>query len=119
MDSPKGLLKEFLKIEGVVVACLVSIDGFLIDSVGMMQEFSLDDLTVAAAIGFGMGKKLGENIKGGELKQVMLEYEGKTVLISKLPGIDVILFLVSEEKTILGAMRYTMKKLAPKIAEIM
>ena len=118
MESPKRLLKEFLKIEGVVVACLVSTDGFLIDSVGM-QDVSLDDLTIAASIGFGMGKKLGENIGGGELKQVMLEYDGKTVLISKLPHIDVILFLVSEEKTILGAMRYTMKKLAPQIASAM
>ena len=118
MEATKAILKEFLKVEGVIVAALVSFDGFLIDGVGP-QDVDLDDMAVAASTGYGLGKRLGENIQGGDIKQIMLEYDKRSVIVAKVPEVDVILFLVSEEGANLGAIRYSIKKHAPSLSKVL
>jgi len=109
MEKVKTLLKEFTKVEGVIVSALVSFDGFLIDGIGP-QDVDLEDMAVAASTAFGLGNRLGENIKGGEINQIMLEYNKRSVIVSKLPDVDVILFIVGEDNSNLGAIRYSIKK---------
>ena len=118
MEATKAILKEFLKVEGVIVAALVSFDGFLIDGVGP-QDVDLDDMAVAASTGYGLGKRLGENIQGGDIRQLMFEYDKRSVVVAKIPEVEVILFLVSEEGANLGAIRYSIKKHAPALTKVL
>ena len=107
------ILHQFIDLDGVIAAVLVTRDGFTIDYASDI-ELEMDMVSAVIATGFGTLDKIGHELNQGNLTTAMLEYEHGPVLISPLIK-DAMLIVVASQWTTLGRIRWEMKK---KSAEI-
>lgn len=106
-------LHQFLNLDGVLAALLVTRSGFVVENVSTIG-FNMDEISAVIATGFEKLDKIGLELDQGGLQLAMLEYEQGPVLISPLNQ-DIVLTIVATQWTTLGRIRWEIKKRGEEI----
>jgi CheY-like chemotaxis protein len=113
----KAVLGQFAGVSGVVVAALMDREGFLIESSGEAR----DEVHVAWALAASVAQSAastGQELNQGVLQAMILEYEGGIVLLHTV-GSTAMLAVVLNDPTILGKVRYNVKRALPDLLRSM
>lgn len=108
VENFRNTLTEFTKIDGVVAACLVGRDGFLIDSIAP-AGVDTEMMGAISSTGLGSAESMGRQLAKGRLSMCMIEYDGGSVIVSPV-GEDAFLAIIAEDKANLGMIRFLTKK---------
>jgi len=109
----KAVLGQLAGLAGVVVAALVDREGFLIESTGE----ATDEVHVAwaqAAVVAQAAAGTGQELNQGVLQALILEYEGGVILLHSV-GSGAMLAIVLNDPTVLGKVRYNVKRALPDL----
>ncbi|HEV8307640.1 MAG TPA: response regulator [Methylomirabilota bacterium] len=113
----KTSLTQFAALPGVVLAALVDREGFLIESAG--------ELSADAELGWALASALAESADGvgraltqGLLQALIVEYEGGVVVLNTV-GSAAMLAIVLRDPTVLGKVRYSVKRALPELLRSM
>lgn len=108
MSGTKEVLDIFVNIDGVVAACFVGRDGFLLES---SARTNIDPEMVAAiaATGFGAAESMGRQLGKGGLSMCLMEYESGPVMICPA-GSDGAAVIVAEKNANVGMIRLQLKR---------
>jgi predicted regulator of Ras-like GTPase activity (Roadblock/LC7/MglB family) len=114
MSELKKLLSDFVRVEGVNAAVVISRDGFVIE--GETNGSGLDNEAVGAVVSVGIGSSevMANELQVGELAQTMFECAKGVVVVTFL-GANALLALVSDASANIGNLRYQVKRRAPAI----
>ncbi len=113
----KAVLGQFGGVPGVVVAALVDREGFLIESAGEVTgEVDLAWALAASVAQAAAGA--GQELNQGMLQAMILEYEGGIILLHAV-GSAAMLAVVLNDPTILGKVRYNVKRALPELLRAM
>lgn len=114
MSQLKSLLSDFVKVEGVSAAVVISRDGFVIE--GETNGSDLDREAVGAVVSVGIGSSavMANELHVGEIVQTMFECAKGIVVVTFL-GADALLALVSDASANLGSLRHQLKRRIPAI----
>ncbi len=104
----KQLLGEFLGVEGVSAAVVIGKDGFVIES-AVSGKTDVDALGAMASAGMGTSESLGKELERGEVRQILLELEKGSILLSPLSAEEFIA-IVSNDPANVGRVRHDLKK---------
>jgi CheY-like chemotaxis protein len=113
----KAVLGQFAGVSGVVVAALVDREGFLIESTGEVRN----EVHVAWAQAASVAQSAagtGQELNQGVLQAMILEYEGGIILLHTV-GSTAMLAVVLNDPTILGKVRYNVKRALPDLLRLM
>ncbi len=107
-------LQEFMDLQGVKAVCLVSRDGFVIES---LSRGELDSEMIGAITSSGLGatESMGGQLSMGRLALYMAEYENGPVMLSPVSD-DAFLVVVASKDVNLGMVRMKMKKYTNELA---
>jgi predicted regulator of Ras-like GTPase activity (Roadblock/LC7/MglB family) len=108
MASLNEQLEDFLKVDGVTTVVVVGRDGFVIDSASV-GSFSIDDVGAVVSTGMGSSESIGADLRVGNMKQGMLEYENGIIFMREL-GDDAIFVVVAQPTVNLGMIRLQIKR---------
>ncbi len=103
----KGILSDFLKIDGVTAAAVVGRDGFVIESATSMK-IDLEGLGAIVASGIGASENMGTELNLGALSQYLIEFDRGKVMIAAAG--DDILAVVTDASAVIGSVRFNVKK---------
>jgi predicted regulator of Ras-like GTPase activity (Roadblock/LC7/MglB family) len=114
MSELKNLLTDFVRVEGVNAAVVISRDGFVIE--GETNGTALDNDAVGAVVSVGIGSSavMANELQVGEIAQTMFECAKGVVVVTFL-GANALLALVSDATANVGNLRYQLKKRVPAI----
>lgn len=113
----KTCLGQLATLPGVALAALVDREGFLIESAGerpVDAEVAWAWASCLAESSDGIGRELGQ----GALHAMILEYEGGVVLLNVV-GPSALLAVVLRDPTVLGKVRYSLKRALPELLRAM
>ncbi len=113
----KSALAPFTSVPGVVVAALVDREGFLIESTGGGPGEAEVAWALAASVAQSAAGT-GQELNQGVLQAMILEYEGGIVLLHAV-GSAAMLAVVLNDPTILGKVRYSVKRALPDLLHAM
>jgi predicted regulator of Ras-like GTPase activity (Roadblock/LC7/MglB family) len=105
----KQQLTELVKVEGIVMAVVVSRDGFVIDGVSNGNSLELEAVGAVVSAGMSSGLVMGKELQLGAIQQTMAEYE-RGFIVAMLLGEAGSLAVVADLKANLGHVRYHIKK---------
>ena len=110
----KEYLQNIMKVEGVRAVVLLTRDGFIIDNIA---GENIDPEAIGAVISTSTGttEVMGKNLALGTFKQSMEEFDQGVILVTLAS--DLILSVIADTRVNLGALRYTVKKIAPEISQ--
>jgi predicted regulator of Ras-like GTPase activity (Roadblock/LC7/MglB family) len=112
----KQILTEFLDITGVTTAALVGRDGFIIDMAG---KASLDRDVIgslgSSSIIFSELEKGAPRLDGGNLRQMMLEYQNGAIILTPITKEEFLMVLTNTTNG-LGHMAYLIATTSPRVA---
>jgi predicted regulator of Ras-like GTPase activity (Roadblock/LC7/MglB family) len=110
----KELLDELVKVPGVVVAVVVSRDGFILESAAAAGS---DPEAVGAIIASGIGsvEAMGRELDLGAFHQSLVEYGSGVILMSQITS-EAVLAITAQAGTGLGMVRYHAKRVIPMLA---
>jgi CheY-like chemotaxis protein/predicted regulator of Ras-like GTPase activity (Roadblock/LC7/MglB family) len=109
----KGALAQFAGVAGVRLAAIVDREGFLVEVAGdgtADAEMAWALASAVAEASEAIGRELGQ----GSLQALVLEYEGGIVLLHGV-GPDAMLAIVLNDPTVLGKVRYSVKRALPDL----
>ena len=113
----KAVLGQFAGMPGVVVAALVDREGLLVESAGSATgEVDLAWAQAAAVAQSAAGT--GQELNQGVLQAMILEYEGGTILLHAV-GSAAMLVVVLNDPTMLGKVRYNVKRALSELLRAM
>jgi predicted regulator of Ras-like GTPase activity (Roadblock/LC7/MglB family) len=104
----KQILSEFLRLDGVSAAVVVGRDGFVIES-AVSGKIDIEALGAMASTGVGTSEAMGTELKKGQLTQLLVETEKGPILLSPLSA-DELIAIVADNATVIGRIRYDLKK---------
>ena len=113
----KSALAPVTSVPGVVVAALVDREGFLIESTGEVPGEAEVAWALAASVAQSAAGT-GQELNQGVLQAMILEYEGGIVLLHAV-GSAAMLAVVLNDPTILGKVRYSVKRALPDLLRAM
>jgi CheY-like chemotaxis protein len=113
----KSALAPVTSVPGVVVAALVDREGFLIESTGEVPGEAEVAWALAASVAQSAAGT-GQELNQGVLQAISLEYEGGIVLLHAV-GSAAMLAVVLNDPTILGKVRYSVKRALPDLLRAM
>ncbi len=109
----KASLAQFAALAGVRLAAVVDREGFLVEVAGegtADAEVAWALASVVAEASEGIGRELGQ----GVLQAMILEYEGGIALLHTV-GSSAMLAVVLNDPTVLGKVRYSVKRALPEL----
>jgi CheY-like chemotaxis protein len=109
----KSCLEQVATLPGVALAAVVDREGFLVEGAGdrpLEGEVAWAWASALAEASDGMGRELGQ----GALHAVILEYEAGVVLLNAV-GPAALLAVVLRDPTVLGKVRYSLKRTLPEL----
>jgi predicted regulator of Ras-like GTPase activity (Roadblock/LC7/MglB family) len=114
MSQLRDLLTDFVRVEGVNAAVVISRDGFVIE--GETNGCDLDHEAVGAVVSIGIGSSavMANELHVGEIAQTMFECAKGIVVVTFL-GANALLALISDASANIGNLRYQLKKRVPAI----
>jgi predicted regulator of Ras-like GTPase activity (Roadblock/LC7/MglB family) len=107
-DLLKQILSEFLRLDGVSAAVVVGRDGFVIES-AVSGKIDIEALGAMASTGVGTSEAMGTELGKGQLTQMLVETEKGPILLSPL-SVDELIAIVADNATVIGRIRYDLKK---------
>ena len=112
----KQILTEFLDITGVTTAALVGRDGFIIDMAGKasLDRDAIGALGSSSLIFFEM-EKGASRLDGGNLRQMMLEYQNGAIILTPVTREEFLMVLTNTTNG-LGHMAYLIATTSPRVA---
>ncbi len=112
----KQILKEFLDITGVTTAALVGRDGFIIDLAGKasLDRDAIGVLGSSSLIFFEM-EKGAARLDGGNLRQMMLEYQNGAIILTPVTREEFLMVLTNTTNG-LGHMAYLIANTRQRVA---
>ncbi len=117
--SIQELLQQLTEDESVKAVALVSEDGFVIESVGKEKAADLDFVGGAATSAMASSRALADHLKKGEVEEVMVEFDEKSMLLDPLQvaGTTYSLVLLLANAQNLGRVRFQIKKVRERLLE--
>jgi predicted regulator of Ras-like GTPase activity (Roadblock/LC7/MglB family) len=112
----KRVLEEFLRIEGVTTAALVSADGFLIESAGTGQV-DRDALAALGSSAMQFFSRAGLSLDRGPAGQFVLEYRNGTIIFQRISE-DELLAIVTDIHSSPGRLAYILPKISTRVAAV-
>jgi uncharacterized protein len=112
----KEALMEFLRIDGVSASAIIGRDGFVIESASKVQ-LDMDALGAVVASSIGASEMLGKDFEMGGLDQLLLEFAMGKAIIASI-GND-ILTVITGPDTVIGSVRYSVRKSAAAIQKML
>jgi predicted regulator of Ras-like GTPase activity (Roadblock/LC7/MglB family) len=112
----KEILKEFLQIDGVTSAALITRDGFFIESIQKEPE----DIEALAALGscaMNFFSGIGTAMQMGPVQQMVFEYRAGSIIITRVSD-DELLAIVTDTRSILGRLTYLIPKISTRVAAV-
>jgi len=109
----KGVLAQFAGVAGVRLAAVIDREGFLVQAAGegtADAELAWALASAVAEASEGIGGELGQ----GLLQALVLEYEGGIVLLHGVRS-SAMLAVVLNDPTVLGKVRYSVKRALPEL----
>ncbi len=122
LERIKAALSEFIKLKGVDLVAIVDTSGFSRASVMNEKKEPVIDLTLLPNFipqGLEYLNKTDNEISGGGLRIMTIEYNQKTMIIASLGEISEWLFIIGEPDMNLGGIRMGIKKHGPMIQDLM
>ena len=113
----KAVLTELVESPGVALAALVDREGFLIDAVGECGS-DIEPVWALASSVAEACDDIGRELGHGPLQAMILEHEGGVVLLSTI-GPGTLLALLLRDPTILGRVRYSVKRTQPELLRLL
>jgi uncharacterized protein len=114
MATPKELLNELLKAEGIIAAIISGRDGIVIASAGRTGT-DFEALGAVATSGISALEVLGKESENGELDQIIAQYK-KVYVVLQLINIDDILLVLASREANLGMVRLAIRRKLEHIA---
>ncbi len=108
-----GVLVQFTLVPGVVAAAVVDREGFVVESAGGVAGDTELAWALAAAVAQSAAG-VGQELTQGVLQAMILEYEGGIVLLHAV-GSEAMIAVVLNDPTILGKVRYSVKRAVPEL----
>jgi CheY-like chemotaxis protein/predicted regulator of Ras-like GTPase activity (Roadblock/LC7/MglB family) len=112
----KSCLAQLADVLGVRLAAVVDREGLLIEAAGpgaSEAELAWGLASLVAEASEGIGRELGQ----GGLQAMILEAEGGTVLLHTV-GPSALLAVVLSDPTVLGKLRYSIKRALPELLRV-
>jgi predicted regulator of Ras-like GTPase activity (Roadblock/LC7/MglB family) len=113
----KKVLEEFLQIDGVKTAALISRDGFVIELAGAPPA----DADALGALGSSSARffdSFGHSLEKGPFRKLTVEYAGGTITISS-PTSDEFLAIITGSGASAGRINYLLAKAGHRVAAAM
>ena len=115
MTELAGILDDIVSGAGMRFACVVSSDGFVIENSSALAEGDeLASATITSIL--EAAQAAGEALEFGDIAQVMIQYGGGWVLVTKITDECLLVAAVSNEAN-LGWVRHAIRKNQDKITE--
>ncbi len=110
----RAVLTDFTRIEGVEGVAVISKDGFVVDYI-LPGGGGIDLEALAAMITtvYGAASRLGEELKLGDIDNLIIEFRGHYVLFQDLG--PALFTLLATKGAILGRLRYEMRRQRDRI----
>jgi CheY-like chemotaxis protein len=116
VEDAKSVLGRLAAIPGVALAVLVDREGFLIESAGDRVLEAEADGALAASLAEA-SEAIGRELSQGALVSLVAEYESGLVLVN-VAGSGALLATVVCDPTLLGRVRYYLKKALPDLLKV-
>jgi predicted regulator of Ras-like GTPase activity (Roadblock/LC7/MglB family) len=110
----KKVLEEFLQIDGVKTAALISRDGFVIELAGASPE----DVDALGALGSSSARffdTFGDSVDKGPLRKLTVEYLGGTITITP-PTPDEFLAVITSSGASIGRINFLLDQATKRVA---
>ena len=117
MDLVMGkILTDMLEIDGVIGVIVVDRDGLVIESA---MKRNLDREAIAGVLHelVSSVKLIGEQFGAGDLKEAILEYSNARSFVN--PVGDYFLIVIGDAGLNLGRMKLELRKVLPKLEEML
>jgi predicted regulator of Ras-like GTPase activity (Roadblock/LC7/MglB family) len=109
----KRVLEEFLQIEGVTTAALVSSDGFLIETTGSVPVDG-DALAALGSCAMQFFSRAGFALDRGRARQFVLEHEGGSIIFMQISDNE-LLAIVTGTRSTPGRLAYILPKISTRV----
>ena len=116
VEDAKSVLSRLAAVPGVALAVLVDREGFLIESAGDLVLDAEADGALAACLAEA-SESIGRELNQGTLVSLVAEYESGLVLVN-MAGSGAMLATVLCDPTLLGRVRYYVKKTLPDLLKV-
>lgn len=103
----KGILGDFLRLDGVTAVAVVGRDGFVIESASK-AKVDMEGLGAMVATAIGTSETLGSEFNMGSMEQYLVEFDRGKVIIA--PAANDIFAVVTDATAVIGSVRYAVKK---------
>ena len=110
----KSSLGDLAGVEGIRSAAIVSMDGFVIESVASRNDVDTEAVGAVVSTALGSTQVMGGELRVGKLTQLMVEYDDGVVVVTSL-GNRAALAVVASMGANLGNVRFQVKK---RVAEL-
>lgn len=110
----KNLLVQFILLAGVDLAAVVDREGFVIEWAGETEGPPEIAGALASALA-GSAEEIGRELGKGALNGVLFEYKAGVVLLHSVSPAAMLVILLGDP-TVLGKVRYFVKKILPDLA---
>jgi CheY-like chemotaxis protein/predicted regulator of Ras-like GTPase activity (Roadblock/LC7/MglB family) len=116
IEDAKSVLSRLAAVPGVALAVLVDREGFLIESAGdtVLEAEAAGALAACLA---EASEAIGSELRQGTLVGLTAEYEAGTILVN-MAGAGAMLATVLCDPTLLGKVRYYVKKTLPDLLKV-
>lgn len=111
------ILTDMLEIDGVIGTIVVDKDGLVIESA---MKKNLDREAIAGVLHELVSaiKLMGDQFGAGELKEAILEFKNARMFINPI-GSDYYLIVIGDADLNLGRMKLELRKVLPKLEEML
>jgi predicted regulator of Ras-like GTPase activity (Roadblock/LC7/MglB family) len=110
----KHVLEEFLQIEGVTTAALISTDGFLIESAGSVPVDG-DALAALGSCAMQFFSRFGTVLDRGSARNCVLEYGEGSIIFQQIAD-DELLAIITAARSAPGQLAYILPKISTRVA---
>jgi predicted regulator of Ras-like GTPase activity (Roadblock/LC7/MglB family) len=112
----KRVLEEFLQIEGVTTAALVSTDGFLIECAGR-EPVDRDALAALGSCAMNFFSRAGAALDMGGVQQFVLEHHEGTIIFLRI-GDEELLAIITGTRSSPGRLAYILPKITTRVSAV-
>lgn len=115
--SPKDVLNELIKLNGVVSSLIVDSEGNILHSIE--ESFPFEDLKKIAMIasrGLKSAENIGQALSKGICTYSVIEYVDNIIIMDTIPG-SRILVIIANKGAILGRIKIEMQKRKKDLTE--
>jgi len=112
----KRVLEEFLQIEGVTTAALITTDGFPIECVGS-EPVDRDALAALGSCAMHFFSRAGVSLDLGSARQFVLEHQSGSIIFMRISD-DELLAVITGTDSSPGRLAYILPRISTRITAV-